>query len=286
MKIELPSDAIQAIARNIAKATALAKEHQMAIGIAEMALGAGILYAGVQSGAVVLGTQILATAMPAALAGTGGSIGAAAASLVGSIGVAAMGTAFGVPALVVTAGAAGVFALAGFAVGSGLKAFLAPPWHEAIEPLGMTLVGITLILDGARRVLGDANFAKLNARVTGAFIELGKISRRVVARTLAQLQALKPEDMEDAVSGAAAGGAMAILGGAGASSLAMSSVTVMGSSTLGSAALALGLVSAPVWPVVAGGLAGGALGYAVWKGFSNWGKSRQLSASESEAAND
>lgn len=265
MKIELPSDAIQAIARNIAKATALAKEHQMAIGLAEMALGAGILYAGVQSGAVVLGTQILATAMPAALAGTGGSIGAAAASLVGSIGVAAMGTAFGVPALVVTAGAAGVFALAGFAVGSGLEAFLAPPWQDAIEPLGMTLVGITLILDGARRVLGDAKFAKLKAGVTGACIELGKISRPVVARTLAQLQALKPEDMEDAVGGAAAGGAMAILGGAGAGSLAIGSVTVMGSSTLGSAAVAMGLVSAPVWPVVACAVAGGALGYATWK---------------------
>ncbi len=265
MKIELPSDAIQAIARHIAKAIELAKEHQMAIGLAEMALGAGILYAGVQSGAGVLGNQILATAMPAAVATTGGSIGAAAASLVGSIGVAAMGTAFGVPALVVTAGAAGVFALAGFAVGSGLEAFLAPPWHDSIEPLGMTLVGITLILDGARRVLGDAKFAKLKAGVTGACIELGKISRPVVARTLAQLQALKPEDMEDAVGGAAAGGAMAILGGAGAGSLAMSSVTVMGSSTLGSAALAMGLVSAPLWPLIAGTVAGGAVGYVTWK---------------------
>lgn len=265
MKVELPSDAIQAIARNIAKATALAKEHQMATGLAEMALGSGILYAGVQSGAGVLGAQILATAMPAAGAATGGSIGAAAASLVGSIGVAAMGTAFGVPALVVTAGAAGVFALAGFAVGSGLEAFVAPPWHDSIEPLGMTLVGITLILDGARRVLGDAKFAKLKAGVTGACIELGKISRPVVARTLAQLQALKPEDMEDAAGGAAAGGAMAILGGAGAGSLAMGSVTVMGSSTLGSAALAMGLVSAPLWPVVACTVAGGAIGYVGWK---------------------
>ncbi|MFN9471419.1 hypothetical protein [Acidovorax sp.] len=265
MKIELPGDAIQAVARMIAKASALASEHQMSVGLAEMALGAGILYAGVQAGNVALGAHVLATAMPAASAAVVGSAGTAAASIVGSIGVAAMGTAFGVPAVILLSGAAAVFSLAGFAIGSGLEAFLAPPRLDVVEAHDMTLVGITLLLDGARRILGDAKFAELKARVTGAFIELRKVSQPVVARTLAQLQALKPEDMDDAVGGAAAGGVVALLGAAAGSSIAAGSVTVLGSSTLGSAALALGLVTPPLWPVVVSTVAGGAIGYATWK---------------------
>lgn len=68
---------------------------------------------------------------------------------------------------------------------------------------------------------------------------------------------------KDPASGAAILSA-AGLGTAGAL-IAPSLVTVMGSSTLGSAALAMGLVSAPVWPIVAGVGVGLAAGYGLWK---------------------
>lgn len=48
-------------------------------------------------------------------------------------------------------------------------------------------------------------------------------------------------------------------------SVAAGSVTVLGSHALGGVALSLGLVSAPLWPVIAGGAAGLAVGYGAWK---------------------
>ena len=62
------------------------------------------------------------------------------------------------------------------------------------------------------------------------------------------------------VSTVAVAGGMASLGGLAATG----SVTVLGSHALGAAALSLGLVSAPLWPVIAGGAAGLGLGYAAW----------------------
>lgn len=55
--------------------------------------------------------------------------------------------------------------------------------------------------------------------------------------------------------------ARAVIGG----HIAAGSVTVLGSHGLGAAALSLGLISAPVWPVIAGGAAGLAVGLAGWK---------------------
>jgi hypothetical protein len=54
-------------------------------------------------------------------------------------------------------------------------------------------------------------------------------------------------------------------GVAAGSAVAAGSVTVLGSHALGSAALALGLVSAPVWPAVFGGVLTLGLGYAAWR---------------------
>ena len=54
------------------------------------------------------------------------------------------------------------------------------------------------------------------------------------------------------------------------SGIPIGSVTVLGSQGLGAVALSLGLVSAPVWPLIAGGAAGLALGVAVWKGIQHF----------------
>jgi hypothetical protein len=54
-------------------------------------------------------------------------------------------------------------------------------------------------------------------------------------------------------------------GAAAGAAYAAGTVTVLGSSTLGGIGLSLGLVSAPVWPVIAGGLGAAGLGYLGWK---------------------
>jgi len=71
-----------------------------------------------------------------------------------------------------------------------------------------------------------------------------------------------------AVSDIVGAGATVAAGAGGAAAgaaYAASTVTVLGSSTLGGIGLPLGLVSAPVWPVVAGGVGAAGLGYVGWK---------------------
>lgn len=64
------------------------------------------------------------------------------------------------------------------------------------------------------------------------------------------------------VGGAAAAGAA---GAAAGAAYAAGTVTVLGSSTLGGIGLSLGLVTAPVWPVIVGGVGAASLGYLGWK---------------------
>jgi hypothetical protein len=54
-------------------------------------------------------------------------------------------------------------------------------------------------------------------------------------------------------------------GAAAGAAYAAGTVTVLGSSTLGGIGVSLGLVSAPIWPVIAGGLGAAGLGYMGWK---------------------
>lgn len=63
-------------------------------------------------------------------------------------------------------------------------------------------------------------------------------------------------------------GATAAAGAGGAAvgaAYAAGTVTILGSSTLGGIGLSLGLVSAPLWPVIAGGAGAAGLGYVSWK---------------------
>jgi hypothetical protein len=129
-------------------------------------------------------------------------------------------------------------------------------------------VGVWLLSDGARRVpliregVAQAKEAGLHlARVAGAFVvdSASAFTAVIKEEVTPLLQGLA----KDPATGAALLGA-AGLRTAGAL-IAPSLVTVMGSSTLGSAALALGLVSAPMWPIVAGVSAGLGAGYGLWK---------------------
>lgn len=75
-------------------------------------------------------------------------------------------------------------------------------------------------------------------------------------------------DRQVAVGDIVGAGATVAAGAGGAAAgaaYAASTVTVLGSSTLGGIGLSLGLVSAPVWPVIAGSVGAAGLGYVGWK---------------------
>jgi hypothetical protein len=206
---------------------------------------------------------------------TGGASGLAglATYFVGSVGVAALGGAFCVPALAIAGGAALVFGLVGYGATKLVQDFLRQAPNLGLFPIaaGLVAVGAWLLVDGARRVpliregVAQAKEAGLHlARAAGAYvIDSASAFTAVIKEEVTPfLQGLA----KDPATGAALLGA-AGLGTAGAL-IAPSLVTVMGSSTLGSGALALGLVSAPVWPIVADVSAGLAAGYGLWKFFA------------------
>jgi len=249
-------------------------KHHWQLGVTEMALGAALLTAGWQNGAIQIGVDFVVHKLNPGWAAeiTAGGFGLAglATYFVGNVGVAALGGAFCIPALAIAGGAALVLGLAGYGAAKLVQDFLhqAPNLDQITTAAGLVAVGSWLIIDGARRVpliresLAQAKEAGLRlAKVAGTFV----VDSTTAFATLVKdevapfLQMLAKDPATGAAILSAAG-----LGTAGAV-IAPSLVTVMGSSTLGSAALALGLVSAPVWPIVAGVGAGFAAGYGLWK---------------------
>lgn len=248
--------------------------HQWQLGVTEMALGAALLTAGWQNGAIQMGVDFVVHKLNPGWAAeiTGGASGLAglATYFVGNVGVAALGGAFCIPALAIAGGAALVFGLAGYGAATLVQDFLhqAPSLGHFATAASLVAVGAWLLVDGARRVpliregVAQAKEAGLHlARVAGAFVVDGASAFAALVKDEVTpfLQKLAKDPATGAALLSAAG-----LGAAGAL-IAPSLVTVMGSSTLGSAALALGLVSAPVWPIVAGVGAGLAAGYGLWK---------------------
>jgi hypothetical protein len=252
------------------------REHQTALGVTEMALGAALLTAGWKNGALQMGVDFVAHKLnpgwAAELTGAGGvGIGGLAGYIIGNIGVTAMGTGFAIPALALAGGAALVFGLAGYTGAKLLEDFLhqAPNMDQLLSATGMVAVGAWLLVDGARRVPLVREAAAF-ARDKG--LELARVARDFVIDSAAAFATLVDEEftpfMQKLVSsgaGAAFAGA-AGLGTVGAV-VAPSLVTVAGSSTLGGIGLSLGLVSAPVWPIVAGVGVGLAAGYGLWSLF-------------------
>lgn len=259
-------------------ATDWCNKHQWQLGVTEMALGAALLTAGWQNGAIQMGVDFVVHKMNPGWAAeiTGGASGLAglATYFVGNVGVAALGSAFCIPALAIAGGAALVFGLAGYGAAKLVENFLhhAPTFGQFATAAGLVAAGVWLLVDGARRVplirdgVARAKEAGLRlARVAGAFVvDSAAVFATVVREEVTPfLQGLAKDPATRAALVSAAG-----LGTAGAV-LAPSLVTVMGSSTLGSAALTLGIVSAPVWPIAAGIGVGLAAGYGLWKFFAS-----------------
>lgn len=256
------------------------RDHQAEIGVAEMAIGAAILSWGVMNGHIQMGTDVVGSKLAdvGGLAGFGvGGIGskAIAATYLKGLFVGGVTTIAGVtavPAVVLIGGGALIFSAFGYVIGDKLEAIInpAPGFGDFLKDASIVAVGVALMIDGARRIIKDERVLAAASKFKDGVIELVPKATKIVATGWDELQAFANE-LAKSHSGQATA-ATAAAAGAGAAtgaSLAAGTVSVLGSHSLGAIALSLGLVSAPVWPMIAGGAAGLAIGVAVWKGVRN-----------------
>jgi hypothetical protein len=248
--------------------------HQWAVGVGEMALGAAVITWGIQTGNIQMGSQVVGSQWSHIGAETGAGIGGVAASLIGSIGVAAMGSAVAIPAIALIGGGAAIFSAFGYSIGDMAQRFFEPPGGFGFTDASILAIGIALLVDGARRLITDEKVLALVSRLQDGVIKLVQPTGKVIAKTWDELQELiekleKHPDAQDASLGIVSGvttATGAIVGG----HIAAGTVTALGSHALGAVALSLGLVSAPIWPVIAGGAAGLAIGLAGWKAVKSY----------------
>lgn len=278
--IELPVDDGQRIKQIIDHVSAWCAAHQWEVGVAEMAAGAALVAAGLQSGAVQMAVDVVISTLSDELTArfygglAGSSIGALAAHLLGNIGIAAVGTAIAIPAVVLMGGGALVLGLAGYGVGELITQFLHPLPSLVDFSTGGSLVavGAALLAGGARRIAKDEDVKQVVADFKDGALRLGKVAYVSSLVSLAALHKYLAEEaqpfLEDVTRNpatAAATAALTAAGLAGGQAVAVGTVSVLGSSSLGALGVSLGLVSVPLWPVVAGGGVALAVAYGVWR---------------------
>ena len=252
--------------------------HQAEIGVVEMALGASIIAWAVSNGEILIGRDVVGSSIEKIGGLVGMGIGAAsssalAATILKSIYVVGIGGIQGVtavPALAIIGGATAIFGAFSYVGGSFAAPSIYPSFEELVGDASALLVGVSLLVNGACRVLGaQERLAAFTRYTSDGVIHFSKSATRVIASTAEDLNRLALEVTASSTAKLAA--VTGTGGGILAGTLAASGmVTVLGSSTLGGIALSLGLVSAPIWPVIAGGAGGLALGVAAWKGVQRW----------------
>lgn len=267
-----------AFERAIEKCRNWSTDHQAEIGVAEMALGAAVLSWGVMNGHIQMGSHVVGSKLAdiggLAGLGAGGVMSAAiAATFLKGVFVGGVATIAGVtaiPAVALIGGGSLILGAFGYVIGDKLEAFINPAldFGDFLKGASIVAVGTALMIDGARRIIKDERVLAAASKFKDGVIELVSQATAIIATNWDELQALVKE-LAKSPSAYATAGTTAAAGAAIGSSLAVGSITVLGSHSLGAVALSLGLVSAPVWPVIVGGAAGLALGVAAWKGIKN-----------------
>lgn len=162
--------ALTAIARHI---KAWFKDNGWSQGLLKMLAGAAVLAIGVKTGVIQASWEMIlhlfTDGEPMRLLGgtLGAILGSVSALAVGSIGIVACGTGFGIPALVLAAVAALVFCLTGMSVGELLHGLLSPlpSLTAGLSGFGLLGLGVWLLKDGAQTLLDDPKVRRLLARL-------------------------------------------------------------------------------------------------------------------------
>lgn len=237
-----------------------------------MALGAGLISWGVNQGIIAMGTDIVAINVESIVGAVGGSsIGAIAGSYVGAIGIVAGGGAIGIPALAVIGGSSLILGLAGYTTGDIVHKFFNTATFDVSRIMtsgALIAIGLGLFLDGGRRLIKDKKVTHLISEFKNKIIYLKKLTVDIIASSVEELKLLIRDfdyNSNSLLASVFASGAGAYIGAIGGGSIATSSVVLAGSHTLGGLALSIGLVSAPIWPVILGGVIGLSVSYTAWK---------------------
>jgi hypothetical protein len=61
-------------------------------------------------------------------------------------------------------------------------------WKEYLQPAAVALLGVALIVDGARRALGGGQLKALKTAIADGSMALHNVTKLVIARTLPQLR--------------------------------------------------------------------------------------------------
>ena len=143
------------------------------------------------------------------------------------------------------------------------------------------------MIDGARRIIKDKRILNLvsNFDIKAKVIHWAENGTEIIASKWEEFQLIIDEFLKDPSKYVFAGSTISsatggIIGAGIGGSLATGSVTLLGSHGLGAAALSLGLVSAPVWPIVACGAVGMVFTVTALKG---WQKYNAQKNEESES---
>ena len=247
-------------------------KHQAEVGLAEMAAGAGLIAWGLHSGQILYQSQLLVNRLPnivgSAALGVGAFAGPTLAATIlksvfigGVSGVAGITLAPAIPLIALASGGALIFGAFGYSLTDLAVKGFAPSFADFAVDASITSVGIALLLDGARRIVKDKRILALASKLKNGVIQLVHGTTENVIRTWNELR----KELNQYPQAGLVAGATTVAGTLIGGSLAAGSVTVLGSSGLGAAALSLGQVSATLWPVLAGGAEGLALGCAAWK---------------------
>lgn len=241
------------------------KDNLVVVGVAEMAIGAGVIAYALQNGLIEASAHAIAAISDPLFnnaskigAGLGGTIGYVAGSIIGSIGVVALGGAIGIPATVVAGGAAVIMGLAGYSAGDLLHNFMNAIDYQALALNGsIFLIGLGLLIDGARRCLKSESVQTVYSKLKGSTIFLADISVVVIAGTTKQVVSLAKKALTGKGEAMATGACFGLT--AYLASGAMFSTAILGSPVLTSLAVSLGLISTP--PLIPIVMCAGAAGF-------------------------
>ena len=133
----------------------ISNDHGLALGLVEMGAGVGLMAYSVKTLGASLYCRYVAPSdlWRGSLTGAGGTVGALLGACIGNIGIAATGSAIGVPAFLLAGGGALVLGYMGYKLGDVVERYLRPDadiWNLILE-VGPGVLGAALFIDGARR---------------------------------------------------------------------------------------------------------------------------------------
>jgi len=171
-----------------------ATQHQAEVGIAEIALGAGLIAWGLQMGQLQLGRDVVGSRWAdiggAASAGVGAIAGPAfAATFLNSIfiggvaGVAGVTLIPAIPAMALVGGAAAIFGAFGYTVSDLAARAFQPDLSDIVFGASITTVGVALLIDGTRRVVKDERVLELASKLKDGIIQFVPAASEIILKT-------------------------------------------------------------------------------------------------------